>query len=116
MQPRGSVWLWRSMWIFSLLAGLGIVSYYGWLPADGASGDMESFEDDGFRIQWILTVRDNGAGLPQGFSIRTTKTLGLQLVNRLVSQLEGSLELARDQGTTVTITFSEPRNQEGGRR
>lgn len=74
---------------------------------DGAEGAIDIQLRQAPDGQRTLTVRDNGVGLPQGFSIRSTKTLGLQLVNRLVSQLEGSVELSRERGTTITITFSE---------
>lgn len=53
----------------------------------------------------ILTIADNGIGFPQGLDFRRTKTLGFQLINTIVSQLEGSIELGRKQGTKFTITF-----------
>ena len=41
-----------------------------------------------------LQVKDNGNGLPEGFSIRKTKSLGLSITRSLVeSQLEGSIEM-----------------------
>jgi len=52
-----------------------------------------------------LVVRDTGVGLPQGFNIHTTTSLGLRLVSLLVRQLEGTLILARDGGTRMTLTF-----------
>jgi PAS domain S-box-containing protein len=53
-----------------------------------------------------LVVSDTGAGLPPGVDFRDTPSLGLQLVNTLVSQLEGTIELTGDSGTTFTITFN----------
>ncbi|MBD3285099.1 PAS domain S-box protein, partial [candidate division WOR-3 bacterium] len=53
-----------------------------------------------------LTVSDNGTGLPVGFDINTSGTLGLDLVETLVSQLKGELSFSSEQGTTCTITFS----------
>ncbi|MBD1806527.1 PAS domain-containing protein [Microcoleus sp. FACHB-SPT15] len=52
-----------------------------------------------------LTVKDNGVGLPLGFNIRAVKSLGLQLVSVLTTQLEGTLELDRTQGTEFRIRF-----------
>jgi len=52
-----------------------------------------------------LVVRDTGVGLPEGFDIHTATSLGLRLVALLVRQLEGTLTLARDGGTRVTVTF-----------
>ena len=40
-----------------------------------------------------ISVRDAGAGLPQGFEPGKTKGLGMQLVNALAQQLGGTLEI-----------------------
>ncbi len=58
--------------------------------------------------QCALVVGDDGIGLPEGLDLKATKSLGLQLVNRLVAQLEGSIDLDRSGGTTCTITFPCP--------
>jgi two-component sensor histidine kinase len=55
----------------------------------------------------VLTVSDNGAGLPKGLDFRNVESLGLQLVNTLVKQLDGTIELDRDGGTTFRITFGD---------
>jgi two-component sensor histidine kinase len=55
---------------------------------------------------FTLTVSDNGVGLPKNLNILETKTLGLQLVNNLVDQLEGTVKNNIDGGTEFRITFS----------
>ncbi len=53
-----------------------------------------------------LTVRDNGVGVPEGFNINESKTLGLRLVKILVEdQLQGTLDVIRDRGTTFNMEF-----------
>ena len=53
-----------------------------------------------------LTVRDNGVGVPEGFNINESKTLGLRLVKILVEdQLQGTLDVIRDWGTTFDMEF-----------
>jgi PAS domain S-box-containing protein len=52
-----------------------------------------------------LTVGDNGVGLPPEVTLNTTQTLGLRLVGLLAQQLEGTLELDRNGGTSFTIVF-----------
>ena len=53
-----------------------------------------------------LTVSDDGVGLPAGFDINTTKTLGLRLVKILAEdQLQGNLEVISREGTTFKIKF-----------
>lgn len=54
-----------------------------------------------------LEVDDDGVGLPDDLDIQNTTTLGLQLVNSLTSQIDGELDLKRDDGTRFKITFKE---------
>ncbi len=60
-----------------------------------------------------LTVGDNGTGLPRGVDFRETETLGFQLVNTLVQQLQGVIRLQRGKGTTFKIVFKPRINQNG---
>jgi len=53
----------------------------------------------------VLTVADNGIGFPSGVDFRTTQSLGLQLVNVLVGQINGTIELSKDERTEFSITF-----------
>ena len=55
--------------------------------------------------QCVLVVSDDGIGLPADLDLNVTQSLGLHLVNRLVAQLEGSIDVNRSGGTTHTITF-----------
>ena len=53
-----------------------------------------------------LTVSDDGVGLPLGFDIDESKTLGLRLVKILAEdQLQGTLEVTSDGGATFNIEF-----------
>lgn len=56
---------------------------------------------------YCLTIRDDGAGLPDDVDIDNPGSLGLQLVTALVSQLEGKIEVVRDGGTMFKIGFKE---------
>jgi PAS domain S-box-containing protein len=61
-----------------------------------------------------LNISDNGIGLPKSFKIEDSKTFGLQLVDTLVKQIKGDLEISSDHkpnensGTHFFIIFSEP--------
>jgi two-component sensor histidine kinase len=57
-------------------------------------------------ISYVLSVSDNGIGIPKYFEIEDFDSLGLQLVTTLVDQLDGELELKRDNGTEFTIKFT----------
>ncbi len=54
-----------------------------------------------------LTISDNGIGFPEDLDFRNTSSLGLQLVNELVKQLDGTVELNLDNGTEFIIIFKE---------
>lgn len=55
----------------------------------------------------FLEVSDNGKGFPKEIDFRNTNSLGLQLVNTLVEQLNGKLELKEHKGggTSFLINF-----------
>ncbi len=56
--------------------------------------------------KFTLIVRDNGIGFPKDLDFRSTESLGLQIVNTLVEQLEGSIRLHRKNGTSFKISFT----------
>ena len=58
-------------------------------------------EGGGFR----LIVGDDGVGFPAGLDFRTAGTLGLRLVNMLVSQLHGRIEKLPVPGTVFSIVI-----------
>lgn len=55
--------------------------------------------------QFQLSVGDDGVGIKKDIDITKTRTLGLQLVNSLVNQLDGEIELDRTRGTCFKIKF-----------
>lgn len=54
----------------------------------------------------ILTVHDNGRGLPEGFDLRASTGFGLMLVRMLSEQLKGTILAENDTGTKITLTFA----------
>lgn len=52
-----------------------------------------------------IEAGDNGVGIPAEIDIKQTQTLGLQLVDTLIEQINGSLELDRTKGTKFIIDF-----------
>jgi two-component sensor histidine kinase len=57
---------------------------------------------------YMLTVTDNGTGFPEEMDFQNPESLGLQLVNILVEQIDGCIELKRECGTVFTIWFNNP--------
>jgi two-component sensor histidine kinase/ABC-type amino acid transport substrate-binding protein len=59
--------------------------------------DFVSYGDD-----FVLSVRDDGCGLPAGFNIENAKSLGFVLVRSFVQQLDGTISV-RDSGGGALI-------------
>jgi len=52
-----------------------------------------------------LQVLDNGPGLPEGFDLESTQSLGLQIVTGLVSQLGGQMSVRQGSGEFAGAGF-----------
>jgi len=52
-----------------------------------------------------LLVSDNGVGLPTHFDINEKKSLGMRLVEALVEQVSGIMEIENNNGTAFKILF-----------
>ncbi len=61
--------------------------------------------DSGPDNQLILTVSDDGIGLPESFSLNQSQTLGLRLVKILSEQVGGKLEWQNSDTTVFKLTF-----------
>ncbi len=71
---------------------------------DGQSGEIRVAFDrkgDGY----LLTVADNGVGLQNGLTEDENSTLGLKVVQALVRQIRGELDVCHDGGTVFCIRF-----------
>src|SRR5271157_4311742 len=53
----------------------------------------------------VLTVSDDGVGLPVDVDVSAPRTLGLRIVNTLVSQLHGLLVVGQGPGASFTVHF-----------
>ncbi len=80
--------------------GVGEVTLAGQPPKLGRVAIRLASEPDKLTIE----VRDNGNGLPEGFSLSGSKSLGLSIVRTLVTtELGGALAFRNDNGTVVTL-------------
>lgn len=57
--------------------------------------------------RFVMRVADNGVGFPEGLDFRKARTMGLEIINTLVGQVEGTIELDRRGGTAFTVEFRE---------
>jgi PAS domain S-box-containing protein len=56
----------------------------------------------------LTTVKDNGIGLPIGFNLHDSKSLGLQIVQMLAEQLGGRVEFTSAPGAGTSFTVLVP--------
>ena len=57
-----------------------------------------------------LSVGDNGIGFPEDLDYHNTNTLGMLIVNSLIDQIDGELNLEKTNGTKFTVTFQDKIN------
>ena len=62
--------------------------------------------------KYEMIVGDTGIGFPEDLDFKKTDSLGLQLVNNLVSQIDGEIELNKNHGTEFKIIFNELKYKE----
>jgi PAS domain S-box-containing protein len=60
-------------------------------------------EPDG---KFSVAVCDDGIGLPADFNIKSTKSMGSQIIGILVEQIEATLEVSGNKGACFRIIFS----------
>jgi two-component system, sensor histidine kinase PdtaS len=82
----------------------GLASWPG--PAPGGSVLVRATR---FAVELAVTVEDNGAGLPEGFTLDATTSLGLQIVRTLVeTELDGQLTIAPRPGGGTRVVVDLP--------
>ncbi|RLC53697.1 MAG: hypothetical protein DRH79_02915 [Candidatus Cloacimonadota bacterium] len=67
--------------------------------------------DTDAKDNYILTIADDGRGLPPKIDFRQSRTFGLQMVNILIDQLFSVVEINRTKGTEIKITFQRHRKR-----
>ncbi len=59
----------------------------------------------------IMSVKDNGVGLDEKFDMARAGSMGMQIINSLVHQIHGKIEIIRLDGTEFRITFKEKKSR-----
>ena len=73
---------------------------------DGMSGEI-IVDFHPIDEHYQFTVKDNGIGFPKDLDYQNTESLGLQIVTSLTDQIDGEIQLDRNNGTEFKITFKE---------
>jgi len=53
----------------------------------------------------ILTITDDGKGLPAGFDLKTTTSLGMEMMKALSKQLDATFKIQSNAGVSISIEF-----------
>lgn len=78
---------------------------------EGRTGEIKiSFHSENTRL--LLSVGDDGVGIPEKLDFRNTDSLGLKLVTTLIEQIDGTIELDTKNGTKFNMIFIELKNGE----
>ena len=73
---------------------------------DGRSGNIKiRFTRNQATGTHTLVVQDDGIGMPAGVGLDQYKTMGIQVVQILCNQIEGTLVVANNPGASFSITF-----------
>lgn len=54
---------------------------------------------------FLLSLSDNGKGLPAGFDVKETDSFGLRIIKLLAEQLNGNFSMKGDDGVSLEIEF-----------
>jgi two-component system, sensor histidine kinase PdtaS len=63
--------------------------------------------------QVLLEIADDGVGLGDDFDLRSTRSMGMLLIDSLNQQLEGRLEIQSGDGLIISITFPHLSERDG---
>jgi PAS domain S-box-containing protein len=75
----------------------------------GQPGRLSIASNDSDSQQIILTIKDDGIGLPQDFDLQRVTSLGLKLVSNLAKQLRGEIKIIPSwPGTEFKLCFPQP--------
>jgi two-component sensor histidine kinase len=54
-----------------------------------------------------LIIEDNGIGIPDHINLEKRESLGIEIVEALTGQIEGTIDAISDKGLKYTITFKQ---------
>jgi PAS domain S-box-containing protein len=75
-------------------------------PGDEARGEIHVSFIQNADGGWVLSIADDGVGLPEAVNPHAPTTLGLRLVQTLASQVDAVMRVERTGGTRFELTFA----------
>jgi len=90
----------------SLIVNEAVCNAYKHAFDNKISGNIEVGIIKEREARYILTISDDGVGLPEGFDVKKLKSIGFDLIHGLARQLKGKLAVNSTSGTEIKIIFS----------
>jgi two-component system, sensor histidine kinase PdtaS len=81
----------------------------------GAGGSIRVLLQRLSKEDVLLEISDDGVGLGEDFDLRTTRSMGMRLIDGLNEQLEGKLEIQSRGGLVLSIHFPHLTDSRGAR-
>lgn len=78
-----------------------------WINENRREGKIDISVRKETEKNFLLLIADNGVGLPANINISNVESLGLKIVNSMVAQLGGSIEISSNNGTQFKIYFTD---------
>lgn len=84
-----------------------ITNSYKYAFDDNKENHLHISIDKNEKNDYKLIIEDNGPGISDQLNLKKVKSLGLRLINRLVKQLHGSVNLTNKNGARFEIIFKD---------
>jgi two-component sensor histidine kinase len=72
---------------------------------DGREGEITVSLNANAEGKHVLFIKDTGIGVPPGFDILSSASLGIQIVLSLIKQIRGTIEIDGNGGLSIKIAF-----------
>jgi two-component system, sensor histidine kinase PdtaS len=74
---------------------------------DGRSGVITIALSNSTSNQYVLSISDNGVGMPTRLDSKQSGSLGMSLIAGLSEDLEGEFSIESNRGTTIRVSFKQ---------
>jgi two-component sensor histidine kinase len=88
-----------------LIPNEAITNAFKYAFPDNSEGTINILMKQGKDSHVMLSIADNGWGLPAGFDAAAVRSLGMNLMQGLTKQLNGVFVIKDDQGVAIIIRF-----------
>ena len=89
-----------------LILNEAITNSFKYAFPGGREGTIRIVLKRSFESNFLLTIHDNGTGLPTGFDISKSHSMGMNLMRGLSAEIGAKFMITNEHGTCVAIRFA----------